>query len=409
MSAEAHDVNSKTREALLSELTSTLGPYVYEASAVHRSGEYNREKLEYYHTPISCLALFEGHGDPSRRADEIKKATELELENIKLFHENIVQPLVPCFKNWASENFDNLVSQLGLSEMSQLRCTNPNRFITELSVVENARVYRAFYRFQFSSNLYRVIRTHTPHDILNQQSHIDNFFKMFERWEIEEVLTVSRFAMRRCADFLPNGVSFTNRLPNAIFLGNGIPVTREEIDKGNIMRGLVILKRFCLEGKHDEIRKLVSGLNNVVDNRWLGNGEEARRKLLIPSLTYSQGGEIDDKELIGLTSLNLSAHSSEDWKFMEFLENLYDPYYFRVLGCTEEANRFKGDRIPDDFTKDKFPSFSWCLSCKARQWSSDETEISSLINTGYVFWDETRFGPDEVAALLGRRRGNGRL
>ncbi|UKZ79878.1 hypothetical protein TrVFT333_007641 [Trichoderma virens FT-333] len=397
MSKEAHDVNSKTREALLSELTSTLGPYVYEALAVHRSGEYNREKLEYYHTPVSCLALFEGHGDPSRRADEIQKATELELENIKLFHQNFVQPLVPCFQDWASKNFEYWLKQ---SDMNKSRC-NLDRFITELSVVEKARVYRAFYRFQFSCNLYRVIRTHTEDDILNQQPYLDNFFQMLEPWEKEELLTVYRFAAAHCTKFVPKEKYCSPKLPCTILLGNGILVTKEEIDKGNIMRGLVILKRFCLEGKYDEIMELVSQIRDKLQIRELGGRLSAHMRLLGPNLKRSQGIDMDTEDLIGLVSFNLDAYDEDDWKFMKFLERLSSTDYLESPHRAMNATRFQGDRIPDDFKKDKFPSFSWYLALKPKQWTSEDTAISSLVNTGYVFWDETRFGPDEVAAYLG--------
>ena len=161
--------------------SATIDAYgVYEFGLTKFSDTRSRAKVNQF------LQLYQDRRSSTRRSVLTKRLTEDETVGIVVFLSSVIKPLVRHYTGWA---LSNLANETKGSQCDEL-----------LSMTEEMRLIRAFYRFQLCCNLFGrdshqlpwlPDMDFKPDDILRI------FFCIFEPWEVEEIACIYTFAKEK--------------------------------------------------------------------------------------------------------------------------------------------------------------------------------------------------------------------
>ncbi|PLB50665.1 hypothetical protein P170DRAFT_406006 [Aspergillus steynii IBT 23096] len=242
------------RKRILSQcFDTTLRSITVDAYAVYQSGlpefarQRSREKV------MQCLETYQSRRSLSGDVDSRKYFSLDEATGIVSFHFRIILPLSQFYVSWA---FDDIAKQTETPQNSEL-----------LSRAEETRLLRALYRFQLCCNLFGVGSHEPPRDLPLQFDSIEIlnvFFRLFEPWEVEEIVCIYCFAKERYADIFDRiswdvdekNPKFDGQRPptpdGAFDLGNSW--VRDTLLKGAISRGLELLYTVLFKmNNHDHL------------------------------------------------------------------------------------------------------------------------------------------------------------
>jgi hypothetical protein len=172
------------RKSLLSaSLETTLGDIVVDAAAVFQSGWADYWDLSAKKGIAQFLDSYQSQRVVPQRPTVITLLAEDEAASLVAFHIAVVEPLVQVYASWALANLTE--------ETGDAKGQKP------LSKMEEARLFRAFYRFQLCCNLFgmgRATRLRARRYEFDSLDILRFFFCLFEPWEVEEIACIYTFA-----------------------------------------------------------------------------------------------------------------------------------------------------------------------------------------------------------------------
>lgn len=175
------------RSLLLNILETMLGNVTIDACAVYQSGQADYEELCTKDEVAHFLKSYQDRRCSTQRSNFTATLTEDHVVGIVAFHLSVVKHLSRIYTGWALAN---------LSDKTEDQTEEPQGD-RPLSKTEETRLFRAFYRFQLCCNLFGKGRHKTlqAHIIdFDSLDILDNFFCLFEPWEVEEIACIYTFA-----------------------------------------------------------------------------------------------------------------------------------------------------------------------------------------------------------------------
>ncbi|KAL7792051.1 hypothetical protein V8C37DRAFT_402687 [Trichoderma ceciliae] len=333
------EFRSNRRDLLLPALKNTLGPYILEAFAVNRTGNTSFQISRSNGKVTEFLKSFSQHREPGELIELCKLISEDDCVDMATFHNHVVQPLVQQYVRTASETLDNV-------NMTDYLWAAP------ISDVERARLHRGFYRFELACNFYGRVHTDVQKHGFSGVDILTDYLRLFEPWEIQEMFCVHMFVKITYQDVLDETGPVSGP-------GRKQALMEEDAEEGLITRGLYVLRLFDIS--KDEGQRF----------KELVRDHQVRRR----------GDFLDDA-----------------WG----PETQRDLHHAETNGVILRANLpFRGDYIPYSSSEGRFPSGPWLTKTLGK----DHQAVGCffwpvLYETGYVFWDDYRFGAQTMLHYL---------
>ncbi|KAF4468590.1 hypothetical protein FALBO_4510 [Fusarium albosuccineum] len=210
---------------LCRSLENTLGSVMFDAYACQLSQSSDWKQFQQDYTEKNCLP-------PS---DQITQETAAK---IAVFHTNYVTPIVRYFSDKSLNHLLSLTKDL-----------EGDKLEAALSTSEAMRFTRAVYRFEI---LCQVAGPHSETDMFLRTEAAEQFFLIFEPWEVEELLSFYQFVepiyddifKQVRDDFHPDNPRFDDQprppTPEGAFDFDH-RLDRDNLLEGTILRGLCLL------------------------------------------------------------------------------------------------------------------------------------------------------------------------
>ncbi|KJZ75413.1 hypothetical protein HIM_05109 [Hirsutella minnesotensis 3608] len=358
------------RFVLCKSLDTTLQRVAIDAFAAYQSSQAAFHASRTNQSVSDFLDQYHERRSQGRCSIYDEHPTETQVVDMVTFYFSFVKANIENYLCWTSAN------------LAKCHESGPPLHSDALSASEEARIFRAFYRFELCCNVFGIgnharifLSPFTPQslDIVNL------FLCHFEPWQVEEINCVYRYA-RETHDRIFNDIAWDVDENNPKFDGQRPPTPTGAFDLGNswnrdrflsaiISRGLKFLYTVTFKIKnHDHLVKIMQENIDYPVGDFLGSFEalgetvQEDRQLHIPSVREEKQQRRDPLPFRGDTPL-------------DDINELHPPLAWTIIWQDTYSNLF-GEWIPE----------------KYRLW-------------GYVMWDSTRLESTGAKDVLLRQRG----